>query len=402
MSKIRLGIAGLGHRGYMLMDYTVLPRENVSVVAVCDIFEDRANEARDRVKEVSGVEAEAFTDYVDMLNSAEMDAVLISTSWEYHLPIAIMAMEKGIAVAMEVGGAYNEHELWKLVDTYEQTKTPFMILENCNYGRNELMLQNMIEQGVFGEIVHLAGGYRHDLRYEIAGGVKNRHYRLKNYLLRNTENYPTHEIGPIAKFLNLGQGNRMESLVSVSSKSAGMSAYLQDKKEEYPDLQNLKFKQGDVVTTIIKCAGGETITLTLDTTLPRYYSRGLEIMGTKGMYNEENQSIYIDNEPDHEEAHFDWQKQWGNLEDYREEYEHPIWKDYLNSEVQDAHGGMDWLVLDAFFNALDEGSPMPLDVYDAVSWMVITDLSEKSIALGGQVQYFPDFTKGKWVEAYNF
>ena len=49
-----------------------------------------------------------------------------------------------------------------------------------------------------------------------------------------------------------------------------------------------------------------------------------------------------------------------------------------------------------FFRNLREDIPMPVDVYDAASWMAVTALSEMSIARGGAVVDVPDFTNGKW------
>ena len=100
-----------------------------------------------------------------------------------------------------------------------------MLLENCCYTKREMMALNMVKTGVFGEIVHCQGAYHHDIRYEICFGEENRHYRLRNYLNRNCENYPTHELGPIAKVLNINRGNRMVSLVSIASKAAGLQDY---------------------------------------------------------------------------------------------------------------------------------------------------------------------------------
>ncbi len=399
METIRLGVIGLGGRGQGLLDLAILPREEVEITAVCDYYADRVEETAVKVAAAkNGQRPQLFTDATTCLNSGHMDAVLISTSWETHISLACQAMELGIAVALEVGGAYCEHDLWILVDTYEKTRTPFMLMENCCYGRDELMVLNMVKQGLFGEIVHCEGGYRHDLREEIASGVQNRHYRLDNYLRRNCENYPTHEIGPIARILDLNHGNRMLTLTSVASKAAGLAEYLNIHGEKYPELKGLRFRQGDVVTTTITCAQGETIRITLDTTLPRYYSRGFSVSGTKGMYLEDNQSIFLDNDPEHQKAHFDWKSQWGNAENYRAEHEHPIWQEFLQNEIRGGHGGMDWLVFDAFFDCLKTGKPMPIDVYDAASWMVITELSERSVALGGQPVAFPDFTKGQWIK----
>ena len=253
------------------------------------------------------------------------------------------------------------------------------------------MVLNMARQGVFGEIVHCDGGYCHDLRDEVAYGEKNRHYRLRNYLVRNCENYPTHQLGPIFMLLDMHRGNRFLTLQSVASKSAGLHEFIRNNMPEDP-LCNAHFAQGDIITTIIKCAGGQTIRLTLDTTLPRYYSRHYTVHGTKGMYEEQTDSVFLDGDPDHTE----WHKHWGNAKDYEEKYEQSIWRDFLKDGVRGGHGGKDWLVCEHFVSRLTEGKPFCLSVYDMAVLMCVTALSEKSIALGGVPVDFPDFTNGRW------
>lgn len=348
--------------------------------------------AKTKVDAVYGRKPVSVTDYKQIMEMDEVDAVVITASWTEHVPIAIAAMEAGKYVACEVGGAYSIQECWKLVETYERTQTPCMIMENCCYGRNEMMVMNMVKQGILGEIVHASGGYHHDLREEIAGGIENRHYRLENYLKRNCENYPTHELGPIAQVLGINKGNRLLSLVSISSKSSGMKDYLRRLKPEASHLTDSTFNQGDVVTTIIKCALGQTIVLTLDTTLPRAYSRGFTIRGTSGMYAEDSQSIFLDGQ--HED---DPVKQWGNVEQYREEFEHPVWKSYLEQGVRGGHDGMDWLVFQEFIEAVKKGTQTPIDIFDMATWMSISSLSEDSIALGSHPVAIPDFTNGNWI-----
>ncbi len=392
---LRVGLIGYGARGRDLLPNAILPIPQVQVTAVCDVYEDRAQAAAQKVQELRGVSPAVYLDYRELLADSQVDAVIISASWEAHTPIALAAMEAGKIVASEVGGALTLEECWELVHTYERTRTPIMFLENCCYGRNELMILNMVRQGLFGEIVHCQGGYRHDLRDEVSYGRENRHYRLNHYLHRCCENYPTHELGPIAKILNINHGNRMLTLSSVASCAKGLHTYLAREKGDSYDLTHADWKQGDVVTTTIRCAGGQTIVLTLDTTLPRYYSRGFHIQGTLGMYEEENQSIFLDGV--HNEDDFNWRKQWGNLDQYREQYEHPIWKEFLNSGVTGGHGGMDGLVIGAFVRCALSGASMPIDVYDMAAWMSITALSEASIAKGGAPVEIPDFTSGRWV-----
>ncbi len=394
MKKIKFAVIGLGARGSQLMNDIFTKNKRADVVALCDKYEDRVDKANKLVEEELGHSAFCTQNYKDIFERDDIDAVVISCDWELHIPIAIDVMEHNIPAIMEVSGAYSIEQCWDLVRCWEKTKTPFWFTENCCYGRRELMALNMVEKGLFGEIIHCSGGYHHDLRKEVAFGKENRHYRLKNYINRNCENYPTHEIGPIAKILNINYGNRMVSLTSTASKAAGMHEYILEKKPEDTELVNTKFAQGDIITTVIKCAHGQTITLTLDTTLPHYYSRGFTVRGTKGLYEEFTDSVFIDGKDDKFES--EWNQKWGNAKEYEEEYDHPIWKKFVEEGVQGGHGGMDWLQYEAIIDFLIEGTDAWIDVYDAATWMCISVLSEKSISMGSMPVEIPDFTNGMW------
>lgn len=395
MDNIKIGYVGLGCRGQSLLKHVVLA-QGEKVTAVCDTYRDRAEKGADITLEAQNERPNVYIDYHDLIKDENVNTVIIATAWESHIEIAVAAMKAGKAVAMEVGGAYTIEQCYELVNTYEESKSPFMFLENCCFGRREMMVLNMVQRGLLGEIVHCSGGYQHDLREEISFGRENRHYRLRNYLTRNCENYPTHDLGPIAKVLNINHGNRMMTLTSVASKAAGLHEYIMQNKKDDEFLKNKRFKQGDIITTVIKCANGETIVLTLDTTLPRYYSRGFTVRGTKGMYEETTDSIFIDSEEDRSHD-FDWRRECiNNAKKYEAEYEHQVWKQYIKEGVQGSHDGMDWLIFKKFFEALRNDEPMPIDVYDAASWMSITALSEMSVAQNGAVVDVPDFTKGRW------
>lgn len=397
MKQFAIGIIGLGCRGQELMGSVFLPMENVRVDAVCDEYEDRCAQAAEAIRTQNGNEARTYTDYRALLRAehGKIDAVYIATSWQTHYEIAICALEAGIPVACEVSCAFALDECWELVKTYQRTQTPLMMMENCCYGREELMVLNMLKKGVFGKIAHCDGAYCHDLRKEVSFGRENRHYRLANYKRRNCENYPTHELGPIAQLLNVNRGNRIVTVSSTGSAALGLAAYIESNPDADKALLQAPFCQSDIVTTVLKCANGETIRITLDTTLPRAYSRGLTVHGTKAMYAEDNQSLFIDGV--HNEFDANWKAQYGNIETYRAQYEHPVWQKFLNDGVQGGHGGMDWLQFEDFFACLAAGREMPIDVYDMAVWTAVSILSEQSIALGGQPLPMPDFTCGKWL-----
>ncbi len=393
--NIKVGVIGLGKRGMGTVEQVMVPQKGVVVAAVCDVYPDRAQAGADLVEKLTGKRPFATTDAHELIALPELDAVVITAAWEAHIPLAIEAMEHGKYAAMEVAGAYTLDQCHELVKTYEKTGVPCMFLENCCYGRTELMIQNMVRKGAFGCIVYCEGGYCHDLREEITTGEECRHYRLRNYQHRNLDNYPSHELGPIAQLLDINHGNRMVSLNSVASGSYGLHEYVMKTRGENDKLANVDWAQGDVVDTIIKCSRGETIHIQLDTSLPRAYSRRFTVRGTKGMYMEDNNSIYMDDTPEAND-HFNWKPHWDNAQEYFEKYEHPIWKQYLAEGVQGGHDGMDWLVYGAFFRAVQNETEVPIDVYDAAAWMAVSVLSEQSILLGGAPVAIPDFTNGKF------
>ena len=394
---LRLGVIGLGQRGNNWIKAVLADMQGISVTALCDLYTDRIDEcAAMLVEKHPDTEIFKTTDYRELVNSDSVDAVLCFTAWETHVPISIYSMRAGKPVGCEVGGAYSVEECWELVRAHEETGTKFMLLENCCYGRRELMVLNMVERGFFGRVVHCTGGYHHDLRKEVAFGNENRHYRLRNYLSRNCENYPTHELGPIARVLGIGHGNRMVSLTSTASLSAGLHDYIARNKSDDTELMNASFAQGDMITTVIKCARGETITLQLDTTLPRYYTRDFTVHGTRALYEDRTDSIFEDGKHEHDE--WKWRERGiGNVKDYLDEYEHPIWREYLKGGLIGGHGGMDGLVMNAFVDSIVNDKPCPIDVYDAASWMVITALSSISVSMGGAPVEIPDFTRGGWL-----
>lgn len=394
---VRVAMIGMGERGKQLMD-PLLKMKDVQVVAVCDAYEDRTAAAAEMVKKECGSVPFMSQDYKEVLSHGDVDVAVISTSWQYHIAIAIEAMKQGVFAAMEVGGTYDLQECYDLVQAYEETKTPFFFLENCCYGHRELMCLNMARAGAFGEIVHCDGAYKHDLRKEVSYGKENRHYRLPHYIHHNCENYPTHDLGPIAKILGINRGNRMLRLVSVASKARGLAQYIRDHKPDDAELLNTEFRQGDIVTTVITCENGETITLTLDTTLPRIYSRNFTVHGTKGMYQEDGDYVFLEKDlkVDIAEIDTDPQKIWKNADEYAKVYDNDLWKHKSAGMIASGHGGMDYLVLRAMLSAARGESYPAIDVYDAASWMCITALSEQSIASGNMPVEIPDFTNGKY------
>ncbi len=391
--NVNLAFVGLSKRGNGLLNMVLDSMDDVNITAVCDVYEDRVNKAALDVLSRRKTEPFKALDYKELLHRKDIDAVVIPTSWETHFDICIDFMEAGKYAASEVGGANSIDQCWQLVKTYEKTKTPVMILENCCYGKTEMTVLNMVKKGIFGELIHAQGGYEHDLRSEVAMGNHNRHYRLNNYKNRNGDLYPTHELGPISKWLDINRGNRMLYLCSMSSKSAGINEWIRSRKGNDFENADFNFALGDIVTTMIKCAHGETILLIHDTSLPRPYSRGNRLQGTKAIWLEDKMSFFIDGVS----PASGWDHEWESFDKYYEQYEHPLWQWYRKKGLVGGHDGMDYLSMRAFIESVKNGTDTPIDAYDMAAWMSITCLSEQSVAMGGHPVAIPDFTNGRWI-----
>lgn len=390
--EVRLGIIGLGARGRDQM-CTILGMPEVKAAIVCDNFGDRAEKAADLAAERQGFRPDATKNPDDVFARDDIEGVVIMTSWQTHIPLAVQAMKAGKIPAIEVGGATSVESVWEMVRTSRETGVPLMFLENCCYDRNEMAVLNMVRKGLFGELVHCEGGYCHDLRDEIGYGDRSHHYRMDNFMHRNGELYPTHALGPILKYLNIGRGNAILTVSSFASKARGMREWCAKNRK---DLVNPIFNEGDVVTTVMRCANGETITLTHDCTLPRAYSRRVMVQGTRGVWQEDGAHIYIEGVSPGR-APGDWCEHWQNADELLRKYEHPLWKKYIEFGRRGGHGGMDYLALRGYVEGIQNHTPMPIDVYDAAVLMAVTPLSEASIALGGAPVPMPDFTNGAWL-----
>lgn len=397
---VRVAIIGVGGRGRSLLRL-LLRRDDTSVTALCDIRPEAVAQATSMVTEAG---ADAPASYVDgeedfrnLVTRGDVDAVIIATPWLWHTPMAVAAMKAGKAVGVEVPAAVTVRDCWDLVDTSEETGVPCMILENVCYRRDVMTILNMVRKGMFGELIHCQGGYQHDLRgikfqpgAEFGEGAQGEAvWRTHHSITRNGELYPTHGVGPVSKYLNINTGNRFESLTSTATKSRGLHNYVVAQGgEDHPNAK-IGFRLGDIVTTVIKCANGETVMLSHDTNLPRPYSLNFRVQGTKGLWMSDNRSVYLEDVSP--ESH-----RWEPFSNYSDEYDHPLWKRYTTESEGAGHGGMDFFVVHAFVESVKRGTPPPIDVYEAATWSVISPLSEQSIGEGSAPARFPDFTRGRW------
>ena len=394
IETIRFGLIGLGARGaYHLQQ--LLRLDGVSIKALCDINQPTIR------KHLNYCETKGFPrpteysrgneDYKRLLDRADLDAVIISTPWRWHTPMAIASMNANKHTFIEVPAAISVDECWQLVETQERTQRHCMMLENVCYGRDELMVLNMCRQRLFGDLLHGEGAYIHDLRFQMKDIERGTGaWRTPHHTQRNGNLYPTHGLGPIAQYMNINRGDRFDYMTSMSSPALGRALYARETFSADHTRNNETYIAGDINTSLIKTVIGRTIMLQWDTTTPRPYTRLNLIQGTRGTFAAYPPRIAIQERG----STHDWQ----SLATYRNQYEHPLWKSVGSkaSTSKEGHGGMDFVMLWRLVYCLRNGIALDQDVYDAASWSVISSLSEKSVANRSSPVDIPDFTRGAW------
>lgn len=391
--KVRIGIVGVGERGKsMIHDMNGI--EHLEITALCDNVKANAEQGKAMLEKAGKPTPAMYTDgdyaFEKMCQRDDIDFVYSPTPWEWHARVGLAAMNNGKHVGLEVPMATTMKDLWKLVDTSERTRKHCIMMENCCYDFNELMILNMVRDGAFGEITHGEAAYIHDLRVIMNENRSEGLWRRAWHTRQNGNLYPTHGLGPVSNYMNINRGDRLDHMVSMSSPARSLAAF----REKTVPKDSPKWKEnyinGDMSTSIIKTAKGLTIMVQHDTSTPRPYDRLNMIQGTKGVFRDYPPRIMIDGQP---EAH-----RYTSIEKYKEKYTHWLWQKLGTVARNAGHGGMDYLMSWRLVQCFREGLPYDMDVYDGAAWSAPFPLSAESIAKNGSSVKIPDFTRGKWQE----
>ena len=391
LPTVRIGYVGIGSRGS-----TALKRmtkiKGVVINALCDIKEEAVKKGQKILKEAGWSMASEYygsdQSFKKLCERGDIDLVYIVTSWEWHTPIAVYAMEHGKHAVVEVPAARTLEECWNLVETSERTKRHCMQLENCCYGFFEMLTLNMSRQGVFGELGHAEGAYIHTLGDAHLNNKKE--WRLDENL-RNGNLYPTHGLGPVCQALEINRGDQLEQVVSMSTNDFQMEKRIQELSAQDPFYRKYigkKFR-GNMNTSVIKTYKGKTIMLQHDVTSPRVYDRKHLISGTLGMAQEYPLPGKI-------AFGHEWVSEV-EMKKLEEKYIPGLIRHIgATAKSVGGHGGMDYIMDWRLIDCLHKGLPLDQDVYDAALWSAITPLSIWSVAHRSQPVNIPDFTGGHW------
>ena len=393
IDPVRIGYVGVGGMGSAHVR-NLLSIKGCEIRAVCDIVPDRVLKIQNQVEEAGQKRPKGYsrgnTDFKRLCDQGDLDLVYTATPWEWHTPVCVAAMEAGKHAATEVPAAVTIEECWQLVETAEKTKRHCIMMENCCYDRSELLILNLVRKGMLGEIIHAECGYLHDLRslkfeFEKKGEAV---WRTEHSIKRGGNVYPTHGLGPVAQCMNVNRGDQFDYLVSMGTKSIGLNLYAAGKFGPDNKWAKQKYALEDINVSMIRTMKEGTITVIHDCSSPRPYTRINLVQGTKGIARKWPEKIHIEGRS---EAH-----QWEPLEDYREEYDHPLWIALNEASSGAGHGGMDYIEDYRLIKCLREGLPMDMDMYDAAAWSAVSELSERSSVNRSRSMDFPDFTRGAW------
>lgn len=390
LQKVRIGFIGLGGRGNALLGH-LLELEGVEIKALCDLVPDRVRAAQRRVTARGQPEPAGYSngerDFENLCQRDDVDVVYSATPWDWHVPNAVGAMRNGKHAAVEVPAALTVAECWELVDAAEQTQRHCLMLENCCYGETEMLVLNLVRQGVLGELTHGEAGYLHEFLRLPPKVLKPDDWRWRFMARWNGNLYPTHGLGPVAQYLGIHQGDRFESLVSMSSLERRLSRRCAELPADDPRRQQT-FACGDINTTLIRTALGRTIMVQYSIVQPRPYTRINMICGTEGTFCDYPPRLHIAGQ----------KEEWlTDLRPYHQQYGHALWKTLRERAIHaGGHGGMDFVMNWRFIQCLREGLPLDMTVYDAAAWSCLVPLSVESVAKGSQPVTVPDFTRGEW------
>ncbi|MCB5906358.1 Gfo/Idh/MocA family protein [Streptomyces pinistramenti] len=389
---VRVGIIGLGNRGGTMIDlFLAVP--GVRVVALCDPVKEKTAKAAKKVTDAGQPAPAVYThgehDFENLCRRGDLDFVYAATPWDLHFEMARTAMLHGKHVGVECPLALRLDQLWELVDLSERTRRHCLQLENCCYGRNELRVLRMAHAGLFGDLLHGAGAYNHDLRGlmfdpEYYEGPWRRlwHTRLRGDL------YSNHGFGPVANYMDVNRGDRAVRISSFGTPALGLAAYRKAHMPPGDPSWKESYIESDRTISLVQTAKGRVIRLEHDVSTPHPYSRINSLGGTKGVFEDYPERIYLEPDQSNDE--------WGDFARYAD-WDHWLWKEHANPPG--GHGGMDYMMVFRLMQCMRLGLVPDFDVYDAATWTAPVPLSDASLKAKGEPQEFPDFTRGQWKHA---
>jgi predicted dehydrogenase/ribosomal protein S18 acetylase RimI-like enzyme len=368
----RVGIIGFAGRGGTYK--TAIEACDGVLAAVCDSNREALTTAATELPST----VRRYTDYNTLLESGEIDAVIVATPQQYHVEHSIAALTRGVSVLSEVPAGIAIAECERLAREVHNAPsgTIYRIAENYIYWRQNRIVHELVRRGLFGQLYYGEGAYIHDVRYLL----EKTPWRRKWQMGIDGNTYPTHSLGPLLQWLSPG-----ERVVSVSC--AGSGYHHQDK--EGRDLHQ------DTSVMLCKTTSGALLTIRLDLVSDRPSSAHYRLQGTTGAY----ESADAAGEPDRLWlSEFGDKREWRDISSLSDNYLPNDLRTPPDAAKSAGHGGGDYYVVRDFIRALTavrDGSSIPEDtitlgIHEALDMTLPGLVSQQSIAQNGAWLPVPD------------
>ena len=164
---VRVAFIGVGNRGSFLLKH-MLNVPGIKVVAVCDLDAEALKRALDAAR-AAGHSPQGYSEYRQLLDRKDIDAVVIATPVDTHKAIAVATLEVGKHVYCEKPMAISPEECRMVLNAANSAKGIFQAGFQLRHDPNRHAAMEFIQQGGIGKVLYLQG-YRHtgDLPRETA------------------------------------------------------------------------------------------------------------------------------------------------------------------------------------------------------------------------------------------
>lgn len=363
-SQLNIGIAGAAGRGKSFRA-AIEAHPVTRVHAVCDTDA----EALPEIVELLGA-IESYTDYAEMLDNSGIDAVVVGTPMQFHAPMAIAALERGIHVMSEVTAAVSVEECRQLVAAANASDAVYMMAENYTYRRPCVLVKALVEVGLFGDVYYAEGEYLHELK----GLNEITTWRRKWQTGVDGVTYGTHSLGPILQWM---PGDRV---TRVCCEGSG---------HHYRDPRSDLYENQDACVMLCKMASGGLVKIRVDMLSERPHAMtNYQLQGTRACFesarsHDDVDRIWVEDLSEDKNS-------WMDLRSLEEDYLPAMWREATEAAKSAGHGGGDYFEVLDFVGSILDGRPCPIGIHEAMDMTLPGLISQASVANGGIWMDVPD------------
>ncbi len=135
-----------------LSEYKAQENLNIKLVAICDVYDVRAQKAIDSFSTADN-KMKRFRTHTELINSGEVDAIIIATPDHWHAPMAIEAIQAGVHVYVEKPMTHNISETYTLRDAVQKNpKSVFAVGHQHRQTQSFLTAQDIIAKNILGHV----------------------------------------------------------------------------------------------------------------------------------------------------------------------------------------------------------------------------------------------------------